>query len=183
MPGLPKSGSDERRSQPQSYYRVLAPKTAIFSFTGSSATRGMVYLLPFEVPQRMTINKFSLPIVTGGGSGYSTRAALYLDNGDTPVGGSKVADSGNVGVNALTSGTFAYNANPGMYWLAITFSTNAVQYARAASLQSVTSFCGASFSYASGFSGSLYTKSTALPSTCPAVTIPVSTAQYSAVLT
>src|SRR3990167_9778530 len=99
MTGLPKSGNDERRSQPQNFLRLIRPSLTVGSQTGFSTTRGMVYLQPFEIIQRMTISKVFFPINSGTGT---CRFALYADAGDTPLGGTKAWDSGNIGAATIT---------------------------------------------------------------------------------
>lgn len=168
-PGLPKSGSDERRSQPQAYYHVLKMLQSEYTITTQATIRGQVYLVPFNVPQRMTLNKLFMLFTTPSGT---ARFAIYKDAGDTPATGTKVYDSGNIGIATTTQATVTYLADPGQYWLATTCATNAAVIQRGNGNVWIP-FCSASFSYASNFSLSNETRSTALPTTCPTVSIPV----------
>src|SRR5205823_6197007 len=81
------------------YWRLLGPMGQVSSISTQAAVRGMIYLTAFQVPQRMTIQKVYLNM--NGVSG-TVRFGLYADNTDTPAGGTKVADTGNVGTLGIT---------------------------------------------------------------------------------
>src|SRR3990167_7168390 len=146
MPGSPKSGNDERRGQPQAYYGIIYPQASIMGARNNQVcVRGMVYLTSFQVPQAMTIQKI---FQTTNNQSGTTRFAIYDDNENTPQGGDKLLDTGNMGTGGggRTSATLAYIATPGTYWMAVTFSTNLVQFHRSDGI-AWTDFISATFSY------------------------------------
>lgn len=167
MTGLPKSGADERRSQPQSYYGVLRSTFPFGNITNQTPIRGIVYLTPFSVPQRMILNQVFVQIATATGT---MRFGIYGDVSNSPATGTKLFDSGNVGLSTVhTEATVTYIADPGQYWLGITFSTNSAAFVRSSGFAWTTS-SDASFSYRAG---SLASDTISLPDPCPAsVTIP-----------
>jgi len=165
---LPKSGRDDRRSQPQGYHRVIRPQQSLMGTSTLTSVRGVVYFQPFEIHERVTIQKIYLIPSTPSGT---IRFAIYDDNGDTPAGGTKLYDSGNIGAATRTSATVNYVADPGLYWLAETTSTNTNVFTRG-NAQNWTPFSSGSFSYRAG---SLASNTIPLPDPCPAVNMPIST--------
>ncbi len=160
------------RIQPSVYQNLIVPLHSISAPNNLAPVRGIVYLQPFEVRQRGTLTKLTMPFVNVAGT---VRFAIYQDTANTPVGGTKVWDSGNIGVGFTTGATVSYLATPGQYWLATTCSTSiGVNIYRSSSIN-VSWFVSATFSYQAGFAGALYTKSTSLPSSCPTVTLNVNT--------
>ena len=112
----------------------------------------------------MTISKVFFPINSGTGT---CRFALYADAGDTPLGGTKAWDSGNIGAATITSATVNYVAEPGLHWFASTFSTNLIQTVRGWTTAMATAPTHGTFSYRAG---SLASNTIALPSSAPGFT-------------
>src|SRR5438552_4206021 len=77
------------RIQQPTFVRTISP-----NYPGSNTTlaaiRGQVYLQPFYVPQRMTLNKIFLLSNTNSGT---VRFAVYADVSDSPNTGTKLVDS------------------------------------------------------------------------------------------
>ena len=136
------------RQYPQTQsYAILTPQSGYTFSANLPVVRGQVYLVPIPIPQKLTIQKTFFAVNSGVGVG---RFVLYADNGNTPVGGNKVWDSGNIGMTSVrNAATAAYVSNPGLIWLGVTFSTNAIQIKTLGGTY-WTDFGSATFSYRAG---------------------------------
>jgi hypothetical protein len=109
--------ADENRK----YARVLP--TVYFNEGISTITmvNKRVYIVPIQIPYMVIIDRlaYTLDTVSAG----NVRMGLYRDNGDTPVGGALVVESGSVakaGTGRKQEVTIPNTQlTPGLYWLAV----------------------------------------------------------------
>lgn len=80
---------------------------------------GRVFLVPIQVPFTLTIDTLG---TIARNTGFNIRMAIYDDNGDTPVGGALLGETGiiNVAATGKVEGAItSVQLTPGLYWLAI----------------------------------------------------------------
>jgi len=106
---------------PITYLRYLKPVFEGYGYTNLTLTANRVYLMPIEVPVRMSVD--AILVFYKGTVAGNIRAAIYKDNGEIPSGGALVVESASV----AKSGTWRKQEisiaetqlEPGLYWLAI----------------------------------------------------------------
>ena len=154
---------------------------------------GRVALVPFVVAHTYYIDQFILPLRAGSASGNNFRACIYADNGDTPVGGKLMVDSGqftgkypyNPDVAPLTPSITLANQvrlDAGQYWVGAQSDSAVPAFSRNNSFAGGTD-CVAVNSLPASFLGSYYDNPGgfgAFQNPCPAVT---QDPNYSIVLT
>ncbi len=97
---------------------------------------GRVFVTPIYFPDNMVISQISMNMNTAGGALSTIRLGLYRDNGNTPVGGALVVDSGDLGANVSVPIAFTFPtpifARKGIsLWAALETSNAVMNFARA----------------------------------------------------
>ena len=124
------------------------------------ATINRVYINPFYVPRKMTIDTSAVAFNTFGSG--SVKFGIYTDKGDTPVGGTLTGSTASVATALYPTGSYspAIQLPQGLYWAAFQCSSNDT-FVRAAGIDEISAI----------FDGVFYdTGSFNLNPTCLAVT-------------
>jgi len=102
------------------YRRLLRPVYDYSVYNDLTVATARVYLIPLEVPVTLTTDAIWVAYLDP--SVGNCRAAIYADNGETPVGGALIVESASVAKGGIWSSqdiTIAdIELNPGLYWLA-----------------------------------------------------------------
>lgn len=94
---------------------------------GQNPVVAQVYIRPFQLEYPMTLDRIGMRHGTANGN---FRAAIYADNGDTPVGGALLVESASIavawGVQEIPIGPISLPA--GLYWRPVMYddATDAV---------------------------------------------------------
>ena len=136
------------------------------SFHIQAGSINRVWITPIWIPRALTINEAYFWLATAS-AGQNARIGLYADNGNTPVDGRLLYDSGNIGtgVVGLKGGVMApLNLPRGLVWAALATSDGVMSFYR----ESASAWCALSIP---NFDGCHYTLGAwgALTNPCPAV--------------